>query len=80
MVQEDAPDAGKIVIMSRVFASEVAEVVTKNAMKIIMGPGLFDEQMTLELKKKIGYEELVGSYSGLIHDMDAVSDILFDRA
>jgi len=54
--------------------------VTKNAMKIIMGPGLFDEQMTLELKKKSGYEELVGSYSGLIHDMDAVSDILFDRA
>lgn len=80
LVQEDAPDAGKIVIMSRVFASEVAEVVTKNAMKIIMGPGLFDEQTTLELKKKIGYEELVGSYSGLIRDMDAVSDILFDRA
>jgi alkylation response protein AidB-like acyl-CoA dehydrogenase len=80
LVQEDAPDARRIAIMSRVFASEVAEVVAKNALKIVMGSGLFDEQTTLELKKKMGYERLVGGYSGLIQDMDAVSDILFDRA
>jgi len=80
VVKEDAPEARKIVIMSRVFASEVAEVVAKNAMKIIMGSGLADEQSTSELKKKIGYEGLMKSYSGLIKDMDAISDILFDRA
>lgn len=80
LVKEDAPEARKIVIMSRVFASEVAEVVAKNAMKIIMGSGLPDEQSTSELKKKIGYEGLIKSYSGLIKDMDAISDILFDRA
>jgi len=80
LAQEDAPDAGKIVIMSRIFAGEVAEVVAKNAMKIIMGPGLFDEHTTSELKKKVGYDGLVHSYSGLIQDMDAVSDILFGRA
>jgi hypothetical protein len=28
----------------------------------------------------MGYERLVQGYSGLIQDMDAVSDILFDRA
>ena len=80
LVEEGAPEAKKIVIMSRVFASEVAEVVAKNAMKIIMGSGLADEQSTSELKKKIGYEGLMKSYSGLIKDMDAISDILFDRA
>jgi alkylation response protein AidB-like acyl-CoA dehydrogenase len=80
LAQEDAPDARKMIIMSTVFASEVAEVVAKNALKIIMGPGLLDEQMTSELKKKIGYDGLVHSYSGLIQDMDALSDILFDRA
>jgi len=78
--EEDAPETRKIVIMSRVFASEVAEVVAKNATKIIMGSGLSHEQTTSELKKKIGYEGLMKSYSGLIKDMDAISDILFDRA
>ncbi len=80
LVQEDAPEARRIAIMSRVFASEVAEVVAKNAVKIVMGSGLFDEQTTLELKKNMGYERLVQGYNGLIQDMDAVSDILFDRA
>lgn len=80
VVKEDAPEARKVVIMSRVFASEVAEVVAKNAMKIIMGSGLLDEQTTSQLKKKIGYEGLMKSYSGLIKDMDAIADILFDRA
>jgi alkylation response protein AidB-like acyl-CoA dehydrogenase len=80
LVQEDASDARRIAIMSRVFASEVAEVVAKNAMKVVMGSGLVDEQTTLELKKKMDYERLVQGYSGLIQDMDAVSDILFDRA
>jgi alkylation response protein AidB-like acyl-CoA dehydrogenase len=80
VVKEDAPEARKVVIMSRVFASEVAEVVAKNSMKIIMGSGLLDEQTTSQLKKKIGYEGLMKSYSGLIKDMDAIADILFDRA
>jgi alkylation response protein AidB-like acyl-CoA dehydrogenase len=80
LAQEDAPEATRVAIMSRVFASEVAEVVAKNAMKIVMGAGLFDEQTILEVKEKIGYERLIQGYSGLIQDMDAVADILFDRA
>jgi hypothetical protein len=45
-----------------------------------MGSSLPDEQTPSELKKKMGYEGLMKSYSGLIKDMDAISDILFDRA
>ncbi|NVM22053.1 MAG: acyl-CoA dehydrogenase family protein [Desulfobacterales bacterium] len=79
LIQEDSPGARKIVIMSRIFASEVAELVAGNAMKIVMGSGLFDEQTASELKTKIGYEGLIAGYSGLIQDMDAVADMLFDR-
>jgi hypothetical protein len=49
-------------------------------MKIVMGTGLSDEQTVSELKKKIGYEALATNCSGLIQDMDAVADILFQRA
>ena len=80
LVEEDSPEAKKIVIMSRIFASEVSDVVARNSMKIVMGTGLSDEQTVSELKKKIGYEALATNCSGLIQDMDAVADILFQRA
>ncbi|NVM57470.1 MAG: acyl-CoA dehydrogenase family protein [Desulfobacterales bacterium] len=80
LIQQGSPAARKIVIMSAIFAREVAEMIANNSMKIVMGSGLFDEQTVSELKTKIGYERLIASYSGLIHDMDAVADILFERA
>lgn len=80
LVKEGSPSAKKIVIMSRIFASEVAELVAINAMKISMGSGIFDEQTISELKKKISYDRLMTNYNGLIQDMDAIADILFERA
>jgi alkylation response protein AidB-like acyl-CoA dehydrogenase len=80
LVKEASPSAKKIVIMSRIFASEVAELVAINAMKISMGSGVFDEQTISELKNNINYEGLMTNYSGLIQDMDAIADILFERA
>lgn len=79
LITEDSAEAKKIVIMSRIFASEVSDLVARNCMKIVMGTGLFDGRIVSEIKKKIGYEQLAASYSGLIQDMDAVADILFDR-
>jgi alkylation response protein AidB-like acyl-CoA dehydrogenase len=66
--------------MSRIFASEVAELVARNAMKIAKGLGIFDDQTVSELAKNIGYERLTAHYGNLIQDMDAVADILFERA
>jgi len=80
LIQEEAPEATKIVTMSRIFASEVAELVAANAMKIVKGLGLFDEQTVSEVGKKIAFDRLAASYSNVIHDMDAVADILFERA
>ena len=80
LVREKAPEATKIVTMSRIFASEVAELVARNAMKIVKGPGLLDEPTVSAVEKKIQLDRLAESYSNLIHDMDAVADILFERA
>jgi len=80
LVQEKAPEATKIVIMSRIFASEVAELVAANAMKIVKGLGLFDEPTVSQIEKKIAFDRLAASYGNVIHDMDAVADILFERA
>jgi alkylation response protein AidB-like acyl-CoA dehydrogenase len=80
LVREDSPEATKMVIMSRIFAGEVAELVARNAMKIAKGLGVFDDQTVSELAKKIGYERLTAHYGNLIQDMDAVADILFERA
>ena len=49
-------------------------------MKIVKGLGLFDEQTVSEVGKKIAFDRLAASYSNVIHDMDAVADILFERA
>jgi alkylation response protein AidB-like acyl-CoA dehydrogenase len=79
LAREEAPEAIKMVLMSRIFAGEVAELVARNAMKIVKGMGLFDEQTVADVEEKMTVDRLAASYTNLIHDMDAVSDILFDR-
>jgi alkylation response protein AidB-like acyl-CoA dehydrogenase len=77
LIRERSSQARKIVIMSRIFASEVAELITTNAIKIVTGSGLADEEIPSTLKERMGYEGFMASHSGLIQDMDAVADILF---
>lgn len=79
LLQDSSSQAKKIVIMSRIFASEVAELVVRNTIKIVKGSGLADEEIPASLKKKIDCSEFAASCSGLIKDMDAVADILFGR-
>lgn len=79
LLQDSSSQAKKIVIMSRIFASEVAELVVRNTIKIVKGSGLADEKIPASLKKKIDCSEFAASCSRLIKDMDAVADILFGR-
>ena len=79
LLQDSSSQAKKIVIMSRIFASEVAELVVRNTIKIVKGSGLADEEIPASLKKKIDCSEFAASCSRLIKDMDAVADILFGR-
>ena len=79
LIQDRSSQAKKIVIMSRIFASEVAELVARNTVKIVTGSGVADEEIPSSLKEKIGYSAFAESCSTLIQDMDAAADILFGR-
>jgi len=79
LIQDKSSQAKKIVIMSRIFACEVAEVIAKNTIKIVKGSGLAEEKIPSSLTEKIGFKEFTASCSGLIRDMDAAADILFGR-
>jgi hypothetical protein len=65
--------------MSRIFAREVAQLVAKNAMEIMIGSDVLDEAGLLAFKEAISFEALSMSQKGNIADMDLVADILFAR-
>lgn len=79
LIQDGSSQAKKIVIMSRIFASEVAELIARNTVKIVTGSGVADEEIPPSLKENIGYSAFAASCSTLIQDMDAAADILFGR-
>ena len=71
--------AEKIKLISRLFANEVAQVVSQNILKIVMGCGEFDQKTTADFLAKIGYTELTTSFQNIIKDMDQLADIVFER-
>jgi hypothetical protein len=77
MLESKAPDAGKMVLVSRIFAAELAELMARNTMRITLG---FGDGALNEIADRIDETTLAESCSGLINDMDAMADILFGRA
>ncbi len=73
------PEAEKIKVMSRIFADEVAQLITRNALKILMGSGVFDQKAVSDFMETVSYNELFFSSQNVISDMDMVADILFER-
>jgi alkylation response protein AidB-like acyl-CoA dehydrogenase len=72
-------ESEKIRAMARIFASETAQIVAQNAMKIVMGCGIFNDDAVLNFMESISHSYLVRCYPRLIKDMDLVADILFER-
>ena len=72
-------DAEKHQIISRLFAREVAGLLSKNIPMIIMGTENIDAQDASEFLKEIGYDALVTGHRGVLKDMDRLADILFER-
>ena len=72
-----APD--KIVLISRLFANEAAQMVSQGILKIVMGCGACDLDMTDDFMQKIAYTELTASCQNIITDMDRLADIVFER-
>jgi alkylation response protein AidB-like acyl-CoA dehydrogenase len=71
--------AEKLKPISRLFGNEVAQVVSQNILKIVLGCGEFDQTATADFLAKIGYTELTASYQNIIKDMDQLADIVFER-
>ncbi len=79
LTEEGNPDAEKIKLMSRIFANEVAQLVSKGALQILLGTGTFDQKAAFDFMENNSYDQLVCSSQNVINDMDAVADILFAR-
>ena len=79
LTEAGSPEAETIKIMSRIFADEVAQLVTRKALKILMGSGVFDQKAVSDFVETVSYNELFFSGQNVINDMDMVADILFER-
>jgi len=79
-VQSGDAAADKIILISRLFANEAAQMVSQGILKIVMGCGACDLDMTNDFMQKIAYTELTASCQNIIHDMDQLADIIFERS
>ncbi len=73
------PAAEKFRAMSRIYASETAQLVGRNASMIVAGSGIFDEDKVADFMESISHSRLERCYPSLIQDMDRVADIIFER-
>ncbi|MBW2706980.1 MAG: acyl-CoA dehydrogenase family protein, partial [Deltaproteobacteria bacterium] len=78
-VQSGDADAEKMKLISRLFANEAAQMVSQGILKIVMGCGACDLNMTNDFMQKIAYTELTASCQNIITDMDRLADIVFER-
>jgi len=72
-------EADKMKLIARLFAAEVARVVSQNIQQIVMGCGQFDEAATAEFMAQVNFSELVTGLRNTIPDMDQLADIVFER-
>jgi alkylation response protein AidB-like acyl-CoA dehydrogenase len=78
-IRASAPGAEKLSVMNRVFAREVARVVSQKAVEIIIGSGVLDDAAVSDFKAKTSLDELLCSQQGLVADMDKAADFIFAR-
>lgn len=78
-VQRGDSEAHKMKIIARLFAAEVARVVSQNILQIVMGCGQFDEKTTVDFLASAAYSELTAGLHNTIPDMDQLADIVFER-
>ena len=79
LAKDGSQETVKYKAISRIFADEVAQLVSQNALKILMGCGVFDQKAAYDFMEAHSYNQLVCSSLNVINDMDLVADILFTR-
>jgi alkylation response protein AidB-like acyl-CoA dehydrogenase len=76
---ENDPEAEKTCLFSRLFANEIAELVSGNILKILRGSGVFDPEQVSAFLVETSHAALAESYQNIIPDMNRAADIIFDR-
>ncbi len=69
----------KILTASRIFAAEVADLVYRNMLKILMGNGLFNQEDVLSILESISCQHLPFAWIKSTQDMDQISAIIFQN-
>ncbi|NNL76628.1 MAG: acyl-CoA dehydrogenase, partial [Desulfobacterales bacterium] len=62
--------AEKTRIFSKLFANEVAELVARNILKILLGSGIFEPEKITAFLAETSHAALTDSYRNLVSDMD----------
>jgi alkylation response protein AidB-like acyl-CoA dehydrogenase len=71
--------ADKRKAMSRIFAAEVAQLTAAAIPVVLQGTQVIDQGRQDELFASMAFDELSRGQKGVISDMDAVADMLFER-
>ena len=76
---ENNPQSEKTCIFSRIFANEIAELVSHNILKILAGSGIFEAEQISAFLSETSHATLADSYQHIIPDMNRAADIIFER-
>jgi alkylation response protein AidB-like acyl-CoA dehydrogenase len=74
-----AADAEKRRLASKLFAAEVAQVVTRGLTMILIGSGSFEPQEVADFMETHQHNALINSAQNQLADMDRMADIIFER-
>ncbi len=80
LARKAASGDAKLKVGSRLFAAEVARIVSDNILKIAIGSGEFDRKAVSDFLTDVAYTDLSRSCQNVIKDMDQLADIIFERA
>ncbi len=76
---ENNSQSEKTCVFSRIFANEIAQLVSQNILKILEGSGIFEAEQVSAFLSEISHANLADSYRGIIPDMNRAADIIFER-
>jgi alkylation response protein AidB-like acyl-CoA dehydrogenase len=76
---ENNPEAEKTCLFSRLFANEIAELVSGNILRILLGSGVFDPEQITAFLAETSHAALADSYQNIIPDMNRAAEIIFNR-
>ena len=79
LINTTTEEAHKAKLIARIFANDVAQLVSQNALKILMGCNIFEDGKITEFLEAIEFNTLCRSNQGIISDMDKLADLVFER-